>query len=59
MRIDSGSARMVKPGTVVPYSRADDVAPFADSEELVKNSRLLASEGRRSGIMVGYQRVTP
>jgi hypothetical protein len=28
----------VKPGTVILHSRADDVIPFADSEELVRNS---------------------
>ena len=33
-----GTARTVKPGTVILHSRADDVVPFADSEELVKNS---------------------
>jgi alpha-beta hydrolase superfamily lysophospholipase len=33
-----GSARTVKLGTVILHSRADDVVPFADSEELVKNS---------------------
>jgi hypothetical protein len=38
-----GSARTVKPGTVILHSRADDVVPFADSEELVKNSGLPAS----------------
>jgi hypothetical protein len=35
-----GSVRKVKPGTVILHSRADDVVPFADSEELVRNSRL-------------------
>ena len=35
-----GSARTVKPGTVVLHSRADDVVPFADSEELVRSSGL-------------------
>ena len=35
-----GTARTVKPGTVILHSRADDVVPFADSEELVKNSGL-------------------
>ena len=35
-----GMARTVKPGTVILHSRADDVVPFADSEELVRNSRL-------------------
>ena len=33
-----GTARTVKPGTVVLHSRADDVIPFADSEELAANS---------------------
>lgn len=31
-----GTARTVKPGTVILHSRADDVVPFADSEELAK-----------------------
>jgi pimeloyl-ACP methyl ester carboxylesterase len=38
-----GSARAVKPGTVILHSRADDVVPFTDSGELVKNSGLPAS----------------
>jgi alpha-beta hydrolase superfamily lysophospholipase len=38
-----GTAKMVKPGTVVLHSRADDVVPFADSEELVRNSGLPAT----------------
>ena len=38
-----GTARTVKPGTVILHSRADDVVPFADSEELVRNSGLPAS----------------
>ncbi len=38
-----GTARTVKPGTVILHSRADDVVPFADSEELVTNSGLPAS----------------
>src|SRR6202042_1425240 len=38
-----GSVRTVKPGTVILHSRADDVIPFADSEELVRNSGLPAS----------------
>ena len=33
-----GTAKTVKAGTVILHSRADDVVPFADSEELVKNS---------------------
>ena len=33
-----GTAKSVKPGTVILHSRADDVIPFADSEELARNS---------------------
>jgi hypothetical protein len=38
-----GTAKTEKPGTVILHSRADDVVPFADSEELVRNSGLPAS----------------
>ena len=38
-----GTARTLKYGSVILHSRADDVIPFADSEELVRNSRLPAS----------------
>ena len=38
-----GTAKTVKPGTVILHSRADDVVPFADSEELVRSSGLPAS----------------
>jgi len=38
-----GTARTVKPGTVILHSRADDVIPFADTAELVKNSGLPAT----------------
>jgi hypothetical protein len=31
---------MVKKNTTILHSRADDVVPFADSEELVRNSGL-------------------
>ncbi len=34
-----GTARTVKPDTVILHSRGDDVIPFADSEELAKRSR--------------------
>jgi hypothetical protein len=37
-----GTVRRVKPGTAILHSRADDVVPFADSEELVRNSGLQA-----------------
>ena len=33
-----GTATTVKPGTTILHSRADDVVPFADSEELAKES---------------------
>src|SRR5450432_753094 len=38
-----GTANAVRPGTVILHSRADDVIPFADSEELVRNSGLPAT----------------
>jgi hypothetical protein len=44
-----GTATTVKPGTVILHSRADDVVPFADSEELVRNSGL----GDSAVIVVG------
>ena len=37
-----GTAKTVRPSTVILHSRADDVVPFADSEELAKNSGGLA-----------------
>jgi hypothetical protein len=37
------SAKTVKPNTVILHSRADEVVPFADSEELVRNSGLPSS----------------
>ena len=38
-----GTATTVKPNTAILHSRQDDVVPFADSEELIKNSGLPAS----------------
>src|SRR6476661_6032212 len=38
-----GTVRTIKRGTVILHSRADDVVPFGDSEELVRNSGLPAS----------------
>jgi hypothetical protein len=35
-----GTARTVKPSTTILHSRADETVPFADSEELVRNSGL-------------------
>ena len=37
-----GKAKTVRADTVILHSRADDVIPFADSEELVRNSGLPA-----------------
>jgi hypothetical protein len=38
-----GMSRVVKKNTTILHSRADDVVPFADSEELVRTSSLPAS----------------
>lgn len=38
-----GTARTVKSGTVVLHSRSDDVIPFTDSKNLVKNSQMPTS----------------
>ncbi len=38
-----GTARAVKKTTTILHSRADDVVPFADSEELLRNSGLPAT----------------
>jgi alpha-beta hydrolase superfamily lysophospholipase len=35
-----GTARTVKSGTIILHSPADDVIPFADSQELLRNSGL-------------------
>jgi hypothetical protein len=35
-----GTARTVKPGTVILHSQADEVVPFLDSVKLVRNSGL-------------------
>jgi hypothetical protein len=35
-----GTAKTVKPNTAILHSRADDVVPFSDSEELLRNSGL-------------------
>ena len=37
---NSGKATMVKANAVILHSRADDVVPFADSQELLANSGL-------------------
>jgi hypothetical protein len=37
-----GTAKTLKPGTVILHSRSDDVIPFVDSEELVRSSDLPA-----------------
>jgi len=46
-----GRAKTVKPGTVILHSQADDVVPFSDSEELVRNSGLPSE----SLIVVGHE----
>jgi hypothetical protein len=38
-----GAASAVKKDTTILHARADDVVPFGDSEELVRNGGLLAS----------------
>ena len=38
-----GTVKTVKPGTTILHSRADDVVPFSNSEELVRSSGLPAS----------------
>jgi len=38
-----GEARTIKAGSVILHSRADDVVPFADSEELIRASGLPSS----------------
>jgi hypothetical protein len=38
-----GTARTVKENTTILHFRADDVVPFAESEELVRNSGLPAT----------------
>ena len=38
-----GTVKTLKPGTTTLHSRADDVVPFADSEELVRTSGLPAT----------------
>lgn len=46
-----GSATTVKPGTVILHSKADDVIPFADSQELLRNSGLPQS----ALVVVGHE----
>jgi hypothetical protein len=46
-----GTARTVKPGTVILHSQADETIPFADSQELLRNSGLPES----ALIVVGHE----
>jgi hypothetical protein len=46
-----GSATTVRPGTIIVHSKADEMVPFADSEELVRNSGLPSE----SLIVVGHE----
>ena len=64
-----GSAKTVKAQTTILHSRADDVVPFEDSEELVRNSGLspdvlievgcdhrLANEASLAKMLQAYER---
>ena len=44
-----GSATTVKPATTILHSPTDDIVPFADSQELIRNSGLPASALRVVG----------
>ena len=46
-----GTATTVKPGTIILHSKADETIPFADSQELIRNSSLLKS----ALIVVGHE----
>ena len=46
-----GTATTVKPGTVILHSQADETIPFADSQELLRNSGLSDS----ALIVVGHE----
>ena len=46
-----GAARTVKPGTIILHSKADETIPFADSQELLRNSGLPES----ALIVVGHE----
>ncbi len=46
-----GAAAKLKPGTVILHSRDDEVIPFADSQELLRNSGLAES----ALIVVGHE----
>jgi hypothetical protein len=48
-----GMARKVNLKTTILLSRADDVVPFADSEELVRNSGGLRRRSLRSATITG------
>ena len=46
-----GTVRMVKPGTIILHSKADDFVPFLDSVELVRNNGLPES----ALIVIGHE----
>jgi hypothetical protein len=50
-----GTARTVRPGTVILHSRADDVVPFADSEDLVKEQRVTRQRSSKSEMITGWR----
>ena len=46
-----GAARTVRPGTAILHSKADEVVPFTDSHELLRNSGLPES----ALVVVGHE----
>jgi hypothetical protein len=44
-----GTAETIRANSTILHSRADDVVPFADSEELVRNQRAARLHPRRDG----------
>jgi pimeloyl-ACP methyl ester carboxylesterase len=54
-----GTAKTVKPGTVILHSRVDDVVPFADSEELVRSSGLPALASLQVGTIDRWPKNVP
>lgn len=45
--------RIIKASDTILHSRADDVVPFADSQELVRNSGLPAYTPIETGMITG------
>jgi hypothetical protein len=49
-----GVAKTVKPNTVVLHSKTDEIIPFVDSKELIRNSGLPES----ALIVIGHERIS-